>query len=254
MSVSRIDSAANAARAQATGLTRALAALMLFGIAFGYIEAAVVVYLRAAYEPLHERLYPRAHGDPHLGGLLPFLPLDRLQSAGPAFVNWTAIELAREAATLLLLAAAALCVAHSFRQWFAAFLLTFGLWDLFYYVFLKVLIDWPVSLLTWDILFLVPVPWVAPVLAPALVALVMVTAGTVTFRREAIGQPLRLTAIHWLLFFASGLLLITAFCEDYRNVAQGGLPNPFDWPVFAVGLAIGVGTFLAACGRVVPHR
>src|SRR5437763_3624742 len=151
MSESKADPIPDRARAPAPGLARALTSLVLFGVAFGYVEAAVVVYLRAAYEPLHERLYPRAHGDPRLGGLLPFIPLQRLQSAGPAFVDWTATELAREAATLLLLTAAALAVAHNFRQWFAAFVLAFGLWDLCYYVFLKVLIDWPASLLTWDI-------------------------------------------------------------------------------------------------------
>src|SRR6476620_9928870 len=103
MNESRADLTPDRARARAPGLARTLAALTLFGVAFGYVEAAVVVYLRAAYEPLHERLYPDLHHDPHLGGLLPFLPLERLQSAGPAFVDWAATELAREAATLLLL-------------------------------------------------------------------------------------------------------------------------------------------------------
>src|SRR5205823_5927508 len=100
MSEPRADLADDRACARAPGLARALTALVLFGVAFGYVEAAVVVYLRAAYEPLHERLYPRAHADPRLGGLLPFLPLERLQSMGPSFVAWTATELAREAATL----------------------------------------------------------------------------------------------------------------------------------------------------------
>jgi hypothetical protein len=249
MNESRADLTPDRARARAPGLARALTSLVLFGVAFGYVEAAVVVYLRAAYEPLHARLYPRAHGDPRLGGLLPFIPLERLQSAGPAFVDWTATELAREAATVLMLTAAALAVARSFREWFAAYVLVFGLWDLFYYIFLKVLLDWPASLLTWDILFLVPVPWVAPVLAPALVALVMVVAGAVALRREASGRPLRLTWAHWLALTAGGLAIITAFCQDYRNVEQGGLPNPFAWPLFAVGLALAVAAFVHSLRR-----
>jgi hypothetical protein len=249
MSESSFDPTPERARARAPGLARTLTALVLFGVAFGYVEAAVVVYLRAAYEPLHARLYPREHGDPRLGGLLPFLPLDHLRSSGPGFVDWTATELAREAATLLLLTAAALAVARTFREWFAAFVLVFGLWDLFYYVFLKLLIDWPASLLTWDILFLVPVPWVAPVLAPALVAMVMVVAGAVALWREASGRPLRLTGAHWLTLILSGLAIIAAFCEDYRNVERGGLPSPFDWPLFAAGLGLGVAVFAHSLRR-----
>src|SRR3954471_13738631 len=108
MSASPVDVVAARGGARAPGLARTLAALTLFGVAFGYVEAAVVVYLRATYEPLHERLYPSEHRDPRLGGLLPFIPLERLQREGPAFVDWAATELAREVATLLLLAAAAL--------------------------------------------------------------------------------------------------------------------------------------------------
>jgi hypothetical protein len=246
MSASLLELAPAGVRARAPGLARTLAALTLFGVAFGYVEAAVVVYLRAAYEPLHERLYPDLHTDPRLGGLLPFIPLERLQSAGPAFVDWTATELAREAATLLLLTAAALAVARSFREWFAAFVLSFGLWDLFYYLFLKLLIGWPESPLTWDILFLVPVPWVAPVLAPALVAVAMVVTGAVALWREAVGRPLRLAWGHWLALSAGGLLLVAAFCWDYRNVERGGLPNPFNRPLFAAGLALGLAAFAHA--------
>jgi hypothetical protein len=252
MTEPRAELTPDRAGAPAPGLARVLTSLLLFGVAFGYVEAAVVVYLRAAYEPLHERLYPREHGDPRLGGLLPFIPLQRMQSVGPAFVDWTTTELAREAATLLLLTAAALAVARNFRQWFAAFVLAFGLWDLFYYAFLKVLIDWPASPLTWDILFLVPVPWVAPVLAPALVALVMVVAGAVALWREAGGRPLRLTWAHWLALTAGALVIVATFCQDYRNVERGGLPGPFDWPLFAAGLLLGVAAFahslVAACG------
>ncbi len=226
-------------------LPRTLAALVLFGVAFGYVEATVVVYLRAAYEPLHERLHPgRAPGD-----LLPFIPLERLSAAGPAFVNWEATELAREAATLVMLAAAALAVARNGREWFAAFVLAFGLWDVFYYVFLKVLIDWPPSLLTWDVLFLVPVPWASPVLAPVLVALVMIVTGLAVLWREGTGRPLRLRWGHWLALTVGGAAIVTAFCWDHANVSAGGAPNPFPWPLFSVGLVLGFGAFAHAWVR-----
>jgi hypothetical protein len=217
-------------------LRRVLLALTLFGVSFGYVEAAVVVYLRAVYDPLHARLYPHRPAD----DLLPLVPMDRLAAEGLTRVAWPGAELAREAATLVMLAAAALAVARNFRQWFAAFVFAFGLWDLFYYVFLKVLLDWPSSLLTWDILFLVPVPWVAPVLAPAAVALTMVVAGAVALCREAGGRPVYLGCGHWAALSAGGLIIVLTFCWDYRRVAAGGEAAPFPWALFAGGEALAV--------------
>jgi hypothetical protein len=219
---------------------RVLAALVLFGVSFGYVEAAVVVYLRGLYDPLHDRLY--AGREP--GDLLPLTRPDQLEAAGPQYVRWLVTELAREAATLLMLAAVALAAAGNFRQWFAAFLVVFGLWDIFYYVFLWVLIGWPGSLLAWDVLFLLPVPWVAPVLAPVLVALSMVGAGVLALAREGTGRPLRPGRLHGALIAAGGLILVAAFCWDYRNTLAGGEPNPFHWPLFGLGELLGVGVFL----------
>jgi hypothetical protein len=109
-------------------LRRTLAALTLVGVSFGFTEAATVVYVRCLYEPLHQRLHPsRGAGD-----LFPFIPLERLHAPGMDHVNLPAAELTREAATILLLAGAALAVARNARQWLAAFVYTFGLWDVFY--------------------------------------------------------------------------------------------------------------------------
>ena len=80
------------------------------------------------------------------------------------------IEIGREAATMLMLAAIALAVARNTRQWTAAFAIAFGVWDIVFYACLKLLLGWPASLFTWDILFLIPVPWVGPVLAPVLIS------------------------------------------------------------------------------------
>jgi hypothetical protein len=229
---------------------RVLAALVLFGVAFGYVEAAVVVYLRSLYEPLHQQLHPgRKPGD-----LLPYLPFERLTVPGMEQVNLEATELAREAATLAMLAGAALAVARNGRQWLAAFVLAFGLWDLFYYVFLAVLLGWPRSLLDWDILFLLPVPWVAPVLAPALVAVTMAAAGTVVLWREAAGRPVPLTWRHGLGLLGAGLALIAAFCWDYRDVQAGRMPASFPWLLFAAGEGLGVCTLLHALLRTPAGR
>src|SRR5262249_52343474 len=131
---------------------RMTTALILFGVSFGYVEAAAVVYLRVTYEPLHQRLYPdRAATD-----LFPILLPEQIDAAGPEYVQRMYTELAREAATLAMLASVALVVARNARQWLGAFLVAFGVWDIFFYIFQRVLIGWPASLLDWDLLFLLP--------------------------------------------------------------------------------------------------
>jgi hypothetical protein len=218
-------------------LARALAALVLFSLAFAYGEAAVVVYLRALYEPIHQRLNPdRAAAD-----LFPLVPPGRLAAAEPRAGRWLEIELTREYATMLLLVAVALAVAHNFRQWLAAFMIAFGLWDIFFYGFLKLLIDWPGSLGEWDLLFLLPVPWVGPVWAPLLVAATMVAAGVLVLRREAAGLPP--LSVGWpqtAAVGAGGLIIIVTFCWDYQNTTAGGSPEAFQWPLFAAGEAVGL--------------
>lgn len=231
--------------APAPALRRMLAGLVLFGMAFGYVEASVVVYLRALIEPIYLRAHPAAVPNQ----LFPLLRLDQLQAEGQPALRYLATELCREAATLLMLAGVALAITRNFRQWFAAFVIGFGVWDIFYYVFLKVLLDWPASLLTWDLLFLLPVPWVGPVLAPVLVALAMVGAGVVLLAREAAGRPIPLTLGHWMAIVGGGLVMVLAFCWDYRNILAGGEPNPFQWPLFLAGLLLGLVGFLHGVWR-----
>ncbi len=223
-------------------LARVLIALLLFGVSFGYVEACVVVYLRVVYEPLHERIHP----DRPKADLFPLLRVEQLESAGPPYLRLLLTELVREGATLVMLAAVALSVARNRREWLAGFVIAFGLWDLFFYLFLKVLLNWPESLWTWDLLFLLPVPWVAPVLAPALVALAMIGAGVLVLGREALGHPVHLGWIRGTAIGAGGLLQVFAFCWDWRNTLAGGEPNPFQWPLFAFGGVLGLGVALHA--------
>jgi hypothetical protein len=219
-----------------------IAALVCFGIAFGYVEAAVVAYLRASYEPLHQRFYPdRAATD-----LFPILRLDQLSMAGPEYRERLYIELGREAATLVMLAAVALAAACSLREWWAGFMLAFGVWDIFFYVFLQVQIGWPSSFFEWDLLFLLPVPWTGPVLAPLSVAVLMVLAGTVTYWRESTGRPMGIAGCHWLAILSGGTLIVLSLCWDFRNIMSGGLPNVFNWPLFVTGVLLGVIAWLHA--------
>ena len=216
-------------------LRRTLAALVLFGVSFGYVEASIVVYLRTIGEPLRQRFHP---GVP-ASELFPLLTWEQVNAANLQSLLTT--ELARELATLLLLAAAGLLVSRQPGECLAAFLIAFGVWDIAFYVFLKALIDWPASLLTWDLLFLIPVPWSGPVLAPVFVALTMIVCGATHLNR-----PFPLRAPDWVGFALGGVILTAAFCWDWRNLASGGLPNPFPWWLFTLGETVAVTAFAAS--------
>jgi len=222
--------------------TRATVALLLFGVSFGYVEAAVVTYSGALYEPVRERFYPNSPPS----DVFPLLTERQLKEAEPEQLRPLKAELVREAATLVMLGAVAIGVGRNGMQTLAAFLIAFGTWDISFYAFLKLLHDWPASLLTWDLLFLLPVPWAAPVLAPVLVSLSMIGAGLVLLGRDWAGSPVRLGLSHWLGLLAAGVVLVMAFTWDFRNIAGGGLPRSFNWPLFTLGGAIALATFLHA--------
>jgi hypothetical protein len=232
-------------------------ALLLFGIGFGYVETAAAIYLRGLYEPMHQRVYPARSAD----DLFPLIPLERLEDEDARGMQWLDTELLREAATLVMLAAVGIGMARGFQQSFAVFLISFGLWDVFYYVFLKILIDWPDSLLTWDLLFLLPVPWAGPVLAPLLVACAMIGAGGLILRRASAERPLRLALSHWLGLVAGGAIVMAAFCWEYRALLSGGTPEFFPWSLYAAGMGVGLIAFgqawwrsSAACGLALSRK
>jgi hypothetical protein len=221
---------------------RSVLALLLFGTAFGYVEAAVVTYLRLLHEPARQKFYPGRSA----GELFPLLTLEQLRGSSSDQQKILAVEIGREAATILMLAAVALAVARTAGQWAAAFVIAFGAWDLTFYLFLKVLLGWPASLYTWDILFLIPVPWVGPVLAPALVSAAMILSGTWHLRREARRAPVMLSAAHWSGIMIGALVIVFSFAMDYRVIMAGGTPHAFHWAVFAAGMAIGIGSYAGA--------
>jgi len=129
--------------------------LFLFGIAMAYAEAAVVVYLRTLYFPEGFHVASLDH-----------IPLP---------IYWT--EVGREVATIVMITSVSLLTFFRWKGRIGTFLFVFGLWDIFYYVFLYLFLRWPPSLLTRDVLFLIPVPWIAPVLLPVTIALGMVVVG-----------------------------------------------------------------------------
>ena len=173
---------------------RVATGLILFGISFGYVEASIVVYLRAVYDPIRQRLRP----DRPSGELFPLITVDQLRSAAPEKSWLLGVEVARELATMIMLASVALA-AGSRSWWLPSFAIAFGTWDLFFYLFLKVLLHWPGSIMTWDILFLIPVPWAAPVLAPWIVSMTIVTAGLL-----GLSRPIRPLPAHWVAMTVGG--------------------------------------------------
>ena len=232
-------------RHEGAGFWRIIAGLALFGIAFGYLEASVVVYLRSIYTPLRSQLHPLVSGNE----IFPLISFDQLRAFGPEHVVRLRIELGREFSTLAMLAAVAIVAARNFRQWIAAFIICFGVWDITFYAFLKLLVGWPASLFTWDILFLLPVPWTGPVLAPILVSISIVAAGVLVLWREDQGEPYVISPLRWLFIVAGGVIVLISFMIDFRHVASGGLPHPFHWALFLTGEAIGIIAFAIGIHR-----
>jgi hypothetical protein len=227
---------------------RTVVALLLFGAAFGYLEAAVVSYLRQLHEPARQRFHP---GRP-ASELFPLLTLDQLRAAGSDQQRTLLAEIGREAATILMLAAIALAVARNAAQWAAAFVVAFGAWDLAFYLFLEVLLRWPASLFTWDILFLIPVPWASPVLAPVLVSAVMIGTGVWHLRMEARGRHVGIRPAEWAGILLGAAIIVISFAMDYRNLMAGAMPHPFHWSVFSAGLLMGSGSYARAA--LAAHR
>lgn len=199
------------------------------------MEASVVVYLRTIGEPV------RVAAGLSANNLFPLLRLDRLPPLLSALLK---IELGREAATLIMIATAAFASSRSStgssKHWLAAFVLAFGVWDLTFYFWLRVLIGWPASLMTWDLLFLLPVPWAAPVLAPCIVAATMAIFGAWMLARKPEGSS---KFAGWLLAVGAAILF-TSFIWDWRNWMNGAIPSHFPWAIFALGEAGIIGGFL----------
>lgn len=212
-------------------LLKQLSWLVIFSIAMAYLESAVVVYLREIY-------YPE-------GFSFPLTPIN---------IDIFRTEMWREIATIIMLAGIGILTGNSSSQRFAFFLLTFAIWDIFYYVFLYILLGWPSSLLTWDILFLVPIPWVGPVITSIIVSLTMIilASSLIHFKKN-------LNLNQWLLSILGSLMVIISWVLDYwifiSNQFSNGawilssekelfgssdqyIPGSFNWYIFLIGILL----------------
>ena len=201
-------------------MKRTLAAVAAFGIAFGFVEAAVVVYLRLNF-------YPDGFS----------FPLAEI----PYHIGFT--EIVREIATIIMLVSVGWLAGHRFLERFAYFAFAFAVWDIFYYVFLKVVLDWPASIFTNDVLFLIPLPWVGPVLAPVIVSVCLICASVIVLRREQTDRPVNLHAMQWITVVIGGILVIASFLMDTGAALQQQMPVTFNWLFFAAGVCVGVAGF-----------
>jgi len=147
-----------------------LAVLTAFAIAMGHLEAVVVVYIR------------------HIMGIVP--APEQLDANLYAHVpQWIIVsEQWREAATIVMLVTLAVLVGRSRREKLAVFLFAFGVWDIWYYVALKYLLNWPASLGTLDLLFLIPNAWFAPVWVPCAISAGMIAVAVGMMAKERRGR------------------------------------------------------------------
>jgi len=162
-----------------------LAVVVVFAVAMAFMEAAVVVYLRDLFHITGE-LVRSAPGTKDIWFSLPFFTLLKpgaLVSVLPQ-TRIAYIEVAREAATIAMLVCVGWLAGRTLRSRVAFFLCAFGAWDIGYYAFLRVLIGWPGSLRTPDVLFLIPGPWVAPVFLPMAVSVAMILGAALLLRGE----------------------------------------------------------------------
>ncbi len=218
--------------------TKKLVWITLFSIAMGFLESAVVIYLR-------QLCYTN-------GFTFPLQPLNQ---------HLAVVELCREAATIIMLVAIGVLSGKNLAERFAWFIFSFAVWDIFYYVFLYVFLGWPQSLFSWDILFLIPVPWVGPVLAPVIISLTLILYALIINHYSGMGKLVKLSWSEVTLMVSGCLVVIYSFTEDYikqegdllfGNLRRGAsllanlstyVPVHFDWWLFVIG----EGLLLANC-------
>ena len=209
----------------------------VYAIAMAYVETMIVVYLRRLY-------YPQ-------GFDFPLMIID---------IPTLFLELQRETATIVMLVTIGCAAGRTKVGKLAHFLLAFGVWDIFYYVWLKVTLGWPDSLLTWDVLFLIPVPWIAPVLPPVTISLTMIGMGLVLLHLESRGPVLPASGLFWLAQGLAVALGIVSFTLDVLPLLpeQGKLlaqwtPTTYRWWMLIVAQLSALSSFIGWARKAYKH-
>ena len=193
----------------------------VFSVSMAFVEAAVVVYLRTIY-------YPD-------GFEFPLRPITD---------NMIGVELLREFATILMLCSIAVLAGKRLWERFAYFLFCFGVWDIFYYIWLKVLLDWPSSIFDWDILFLIPLPWIGPVIAPVSISLLMVIFGFFIIYSFYKGYDFKPTLTSRILVLVGTAFILFSFMRDTDAALHQQLPQPYWYGFLLIGELLYVTAFM----------
>ena len=200
--------------------------VVVFSIAFGYIEAAVVVYLRQIFHP-DGFIFP-----------MTVFGIDELSR------RILLTEIGREASTIVLIFTGAWLFGRNRQQRIAYFMLIFAVWDIFYYVWLKVLLDWPASIMDWDILFLIPCTWASPILYPVLISITLIVFAVVMLYLDSCGKLLKVKLPDWLAFFTAGFIIVLSFCIAGLHSTKQDYASYFYLPLFAAGYLLSLATFI----------
>jgi hypothetical protein len=163
----------------------------------------------------------------------------------PVSVGLGWIEVGREIATLVMLLTVGWLAGRSWRSRSGYSLIAFGAWDIFYYIFLVPMCGWPQSLLDWDVLFLVPLPWWGPVICPLLISLLLIIGGVLVTLGEQSGKPVWPHRWSWILNFCGVGFTLYTFMAPALQVLPGGekavrqaLPDSFNWTLFGFAFAL----------------
>jgi hypothetical protein len=197
--------------------------IVTFAIGMAWVEAATVYDLRL----LVDRVNPYQADPLPIGGILGH------------------VELVREAATLVMLLTLGALAGRTSRSRLAYSAIAFGVWDIFYYVFLKAISGWPGSLFDWDVLFLLPVPWWGPVLAPMCISVLLIVWGTLASGRATSHGSFPMASTLWRCNAVGVALALYLFMTDALHALPEGieamrsvLPQSFNWPLFGIALAL----------------
>ncbi len=213
-----------------------LSVIGIFAIAMAFIETMIVVYLRMIY---------------YASGFK--FPLN------PYVDAWIFnAEFAREFFTIVMFTCIAILAAKKFSERFAYLLYSFAVWDIFYYIWLKIILNWPDSLLTWDLLFLIPIPWIGPVLASVICSLVMLGFAYIIINLNDRGYNAEIVLKEWVVMIVGGLIILYTWLIDYfkliftkgfgsdffnlldnkkfQEVVAGFMPVNYNWFLFVVGM------------------
>ena len=196
--------------------------IAIYAIGMAYLEATIVVYLRGLYG------------------------IADLMTSVPAFdPQVSIIELGRELATLIMLLAVGLASGKRLQSQIGFALYAFGLWDIWYYIWLVVFIGCPHSLFDWDLLFLIPLPWWGPVIAPVMISVLMIIGGARLALLEERGFLVRPKWPDWAMLATGACTMLYAFMSNAIASLPSSVeslndlrPSSFLWSIFLVGYGI----------------